>query len=344
VPNRRLTFSKFIIEEEQRRRTHHDGELTALLNDIQTACKFIASAVSRGSLDAATGRDTDDADEILVRETEWGGKLAGILSATRGEPYPIPSEFARGKYLLVVEALDGSSALDVNHPAGTIFSILVAPPGKALDANAFLQAGTAQIAAGFALYGPTSVMVVTLGAGTHGFTLDREIGAYTLTNANMQIPETTREVAIDSSNRRHWEDPVRQYVEELLETPSDGSSRGEFVMRWADSTVAEVYRILVRGGVFIDPCATKEGCTGGNLQLLFQANPMAMIVEQAGGTASTGRARILDVEPTAIEQRVPVILGSAREVDRLASLHAQHDRGESLAFATPLFRDRSLFR
>jgi fructose-1,6-bisphosphatase len=227
MPHRRTTFSKFIIED-QRRRTNPDPELTALLNDIQTACKFIASAVSRGALNPSAAVETGVnvqgeqqqamdviANEIMLRECEWGGKLCGMVSEEADEPYLIPPGYPRGRYLLVFDPLDGSSNLDVNVTVGTIFSVLRAPDATTEPtADAFLQPGTNQLAAGFALYGPTSMIVMTLGAGVHGFTLDPEIGAYTLTHPNMRIPEETREFAINASNERFWEPPVRHYVHE----------------------------------------------------------------------------------------------------------------------------------
>jgi len=212
MQQRRTTFSKFIIENE-RRRPEPDAELTALLNDIQTACKFIASAVSRGALDAVA----PSAHEIMLRECEWGGKLCGIISNETEQPYVIPPDYPRGRYLLAFDALDGSRNLDVDVSVGTIFSVLRAPDGVSSPTTEdFLQPGTRQIAAGFALYGPSSTIVITLGAGVHGFTLDREIGAYTLTHPDMRIPAETNEFAINASNERVWEPPVRHYIEECV--------------------------------------------------------------------------------------------------------------------------------
>jgi fructose-1,6-bisphosphatase len=177
----------------------------------------------------------------------------------------------------------------------------------------------------------------------HGFTLDPEIGAYTLTHPDMRIPENSREFAINASNERFWEPPVRHYVEECIAGKS-GSRGVDFNMRWVASLVAEVHRILVRGGVFMYPRDGKDPSKAGRLRLLYEANPMAMLVEQAGGAASTGRERILEIVPTGLHQRVPVILGSRNEVERLVRYHATYDRGDELAFATPLFNARSLFR
>jgi fructose-1,6-bisphosphatase len=187
------------------------------------------------------------------------------------------------------------------------------------------------------------MLVVTLGAGVHGFTLDREIGAYTLTHPDMRIPAETRDFAINASNRRFWEPPVRHYVEECID--GEAGTRGDnFTMRWVDSLVGEVHRILIRGGLFINPRDTSDPAKRGRLHCLYEANPMALIVEQAGGAASTGRERILDIVPGALQDRVPVVLGSRAEVERLVRYHEAHDRGEELVFETPLFNARSLFR
>ena len=352
----RTTLSKFIIED-QRRAPNPDPNLTSLLNDIQTACKLIAVAVSRGTLegrhgDAIPEPDPDDdrnqaldagAHTIMVRTCEYGGQLAGILSDAMAAPYQIPSLYPRGRYLLVFEPLDGSSNIDVNAPVGTIFSILRCPDGvDHATPEHFRQPGTAQVAAGYAIYGPVSMMVLTLGAGVHGFTLDHSIGAFTLSHPAMTIPAKTREFAVNISNERFWEPPVRRYVEECVEGEA-GPRGADFTMRWIASMVAEVHRILVRGGLFMAPRDSKDG-RDGRFHLLCEANPMAFIVEQAGGAASTGRTRLLEVAPSDIHQRVPVILGSRAEVERLVAYHADETYERPAAFDTPLFQVRSLFR
>ncbi|WP_114393869.1 class 1 fructose-bisphosphatase [Oleisolibacter albus] len=355
MPDRRTTFSRFIIED-QRRRGGPDTELTALLNDIQTACKHIACAVARGGLNAPLAQAGINvhgeeqkpldllANDIVLRACEWGGQLCGMASEEMEQPYTIPDHYPRGRYLLVFDPLDGSSNLDVNVTVGTIFSVLRAPDGVTEPTEAdFLQPGTQQVAAGFALYGPTSMIIASLGNGTHGFTLDPEIGAYTLTHPDMRIPERTCEFAINASNERFWEPPVRRYVMECVQGKA-GPRGSDFNMRWIASLVAEVYRILIRGGLFMYPRDTRESCKPGRLRLLYEANPIAMLVEQAGGAASTGRARILEVEPASLHQRAPLILGSAQEVERLVRYHAEHDRGEDEVFEAPLFGIRSLFR
>ncbi len=353
MPHRRTTFSKFIIESL--RRTERDPELAALLNDVMTACKLISIAVSRGATEPVRpvqagipGEERKPLDklanEIMLNVCEFGGQLCGMVSKELPEPYAIPDGFPRGRYLLLFEALEGSSNIDVNMPVGTIFSVLRAADDVIEPKPAdFLQPGTQQVAAGYALHGPVAMLVATLGEGVHGFTLEREIGAYVLTHPHMRIPDITREFAIDASLARFWEAPVRRYVEECTEGRS--GPRGEnFDMRWIASMVAEVHRILIRGGLFMQPRDTREGSGQGRAALMYAANPLAMIVEQAGGAASTGRPRLLEVAPAANHQRPPPFMGSVREVERVADYHAAYDRGEPLAFVSPLFNTRSLFR
>jgi fructose-1,6-bisphosphatase I len=356
MPHRRTTFSRFIIDTMRRQRGQ-DPDLAALLNDVMTACKLIAAAVSRNPLEPPSaepavvnvqGEDQKPLDrianEIMLGACEYGGQLCGMVSEELEAPVLIPEGYPRGRYLLAFDPLDGSSNIDINLTVGTIFSVLRAPEGVTEPAAAdFLQPGTAQVAAGYALYGPVCMLVITLGDGVHGFTLDREIGAFTLTHPAMRVREGTREFGINASNARFWEPPVRRYVEECVEGKA-GPRGADFNMRWIASMVAEVHRILIRGGMYMYPRDTRDPARPGRLRLLYEANPMAMIVEQAGGAASTGRGRIMEVAPKEIHQRVGVILGSRQEVERLESYHAAYDRGEEQRFAAPLFNVRSLFR
>jgi fructose-1,6-bisphosphatase len=359
MPYRRKTFSKFIIEH-QRRSADPQPELTSLLNDIQTSCKLIGLAAARGRRDCGDAGQTWDkppgtnaegdeqkpldllANAIMVGTCEFGGQLAAMVSEEMEEPYEVPAHFPRGRLLLVFDSLDGSSDIDVNVPVGTIFSVLKCPEGATTPiAQDFMQPGAAQVAAGYAIYGPTTMLVVTLGDGVHGFTLDRDTGAFVLTHADMRIPEATCEFAVNISNQRFWEPPVRRYIEECIEGAA-GPRGVDFNMRWIASLVAEVHRILLRGGVFMYPRDEKRL---GRLRLLYEASPMAMIVEQAGGAASTGRERLLGIVPSDIHQRVAVILGSRVEVERLDRYHLEHARGDgAAAFDPPLFQVRSLFR
>jgi fructose-1,6-bisphosphatase len=356
MPYRRSTLSKFIIEE-QRRLGGSAAELIALVNDIQTACKYIANALAKGTLAGtrgSTGNVNVEGEEqqqldiisndIMLRCCEWAGHLAGMASEEMEEPYPIPEAYPRGRFLLIFDPLDGSSNLDVNVTVGTIFSVLRMPEGVTNPTVAdFLQPGTQQVCAGYALYGPTAMMVLTLGAGVHGFTLDPDIGAYVLTHPNLAIAPDTHEFAVNASNQRFWEPPVKRYIEECVAGKS-GDREKDFNMRWIASLVAEVHRILLRGGLFMYPKDTKDPKRPGRLRLLYEANPMAMLIEQAGGAASTGRGRILEVPPETLHQRVPVILGSRNEVARLERYHAEYDRGEDQPFSSPLFSERSLYR
>jgi len=355
MTDREKTLTEFIIEE-QRRFPQATGDFTALLNYVRLACKRISFLIGRGALGGVLGKtDTVNvqgeaqvpldvmANDIFLRTSEYGGHLAAMVSEEMDEPYVIPPEYPRGRYLLVFDPLDGSSNVDVNLSVGSIFSVLRAPDEVREPVAAdFLQPGTQQLCAGYAIYGPTTMLVLTLGRGVHGFTLDRGMGEFILTHRDMRIPEETSEFAINASNDRFWEPPVKRYVAECL--AGRGGPRGkDFNMRWIASLVAEVHRILVRGGLFMYPKDTKDPQRAGRLRLLYEGNPMAMIVEQAGGAASTGRGRILDVAPEALHQRVPVILGSRDEVARIERYHVEHAQGLDRPFSSPLFNERSLF-
>jgi len=328
-----ITITQFIIEE-QRRQNKATGEFSMLLNDISIACKAISSAVNKGALVGVMGSlesqniqgETQKkldviTNDIFIKSNEWGGHVAGMASEEMDSPYEIPAQYLRGKYLLVFDPLDGSSNVDVNISVGTIFSILRCPEGVANPVEQdFLQPGTQQVCAGYALYGSSTMLVLTTGRGVNGFTLDRDIGEFYLTHPNMQIPADTQEFAINASNRRFWEAPVQRYVDEALKG-EEGPRGKDFNMRWVASMVAEVHRILVRGGLFMYPTDTRLKEKGGKLRLLYEANPMSFIIEQAGGRASTGRERILEIQPSGLHQRVPVILGSRNEVDVVVGYH-----------------------
>jgi fructose-1,6-bisphosphatase I len=355
---RRTTYSKFVIEDLRRQGSAHDPELAALLNEMQRAGKLIAAAVSRGALDAAGAMVTTSvqvegeppekldqiANQILIGATEWGGQLCGILSGALEDPYVIPKEYPRGRYLLLLDPMEGAGNLDVGLPVGTFFSVLRAPDGvtDALPEH-FLQPGRKQVAAGYVLFGPAGMMVITTGAGVHGFTLDREAGAYTLTHPNMRIPDETCDFAIDTANEPHWEDPVRRYVAECTQGAA-GPRGSPYTMRWVDSLVAALHRILVRGGVCLIPRDTRPHAKGGHTHLLYEANPLAMLVEQAGGAASTGRGPVLDLVPESIHQLTPLLFGCKRDVELLERYHKMHDGGEALVFDAPLFKKRTIFR
>ncbi|MGB4334451.1 MAG: class 1 fructose-bisphosphatase [Chromatiaceae bacterium] len=331
------TITQFIIEE-QRRVAGATGDFTSLLNDVVTACKVISNMVNHGALVGVLGSAGSEniqgeaqkkldilSNEVFIKSNEWAGHLAAMASEEMDDIYPIPARYPRGKYLLTFDPLDGSSNIDVNVSVGTIFSILRCPgEGDQPSKQAFLQPGTRQVAAGYAIYGPSTMMVLTTGNGVNGFTLDQNIGEFILTHPNIQIPAETREFAINVSNMRFWEPPVRRYVDECL-AGREGIRGEDFNMRWIASMVAEVHRILTRGGVFMYPLDSKMEAKGqgGKLRLLYEANPMSLIVEQAGGLSITGPERILDLQPEGLHQRVPVILGSRSEVARIQGYHLQ---------------------
>ena len=325
---------QFIIEEQ--RQIGASGDFTGLLNDIVSACKQIAHDVNKGALIGVLGSAGSEnvqgeaqkkldviTNEVFIKANEWGGHLAAMASEEMEDVYPIPARYPKGKYLITFDPLDGSSNIDVNISVGTIFSILRAPKGVENPTAAdFLQPGTTQVCAGYALYGPATMIVLTTGHGVNGFTLDRDVGDFFLTHPGMQIPADTAEFAINMSNQRFWEKPVQRYVEECVKG-KDGGREKNFNMRWVASMVAEVHRILTRGGIFMYPFDTKDPSKAGKLRLMYEANPMSFIVEQAGGASSTGRERILDIQPSGLHQRVPVILGSKNEVERVVRYHKE---------------------
>jgi fructose-1,6-bisphosphatase I/sedoheptulose-1,7-bisphosphatase len=284
-------------------------------------------------------------NDVFIRRTEWSGNLAGMASEEMDFPYQIAAQYPRGKYLLVFDPLDGSSNLDVNVSVGSIFSILrvakeVEEHPRDVTEKDFLQPGVRQVAAGYAIYGPSTMLVLTVGDGVNGFTLDPNIGEFMLTHPKMQIPQDTHEFAINASNARFWEAPVKRYVDECL-AGKTGPRGKDFNMRWIASMVAEAHRILMRGGVFMYPRDTKDSKKPGRLRLLYEANPIGLIMEQAGGRASTGEKPMLTVEPTALHQRIGLVFGSKNEVERIERYHAEP---AAAAFDNPLFAERSLFR
>ncbi len=339
------TLTQFIIEE-QRRIPGATGDFTSLLNDITTACKKIACAVNRGGLIGILGSaDTENvqgetqkkldviSNDVMINALEWTGHLAGMASEEMDDPLPIPAAYPKGKYLILFDPLDGSSNIDINVSVGTIFSILRAPDGcENPSVGDFLQPGTTQVCAGYAVYGPASMFILTTGHGVNGFTLDRSIGEFILTHPDMRIPEETAEFAINMSNQRFWDLPVKRYVEECIKG-KDGPRGKDFNMRWVASMVAEVHRILTRGGVFMYPIDSKLRSKGqaGKLRLMYEANPMSFVIEQAGGSSSTGFERIMEIAPSNLHQRVPVILGSKSEVARIESYHMENTAQEKIA-------------
>ncbi len=328
---RSISLTQYLVEK-QREKNLIPGELRLLLEVVARACKKISIAVNKGALgnvlgEAGTenvqGEDQKKLDVIanseLLEANEWGGHLAAMASEEMEAPYPIPHRYPMGEFLLLFDPLDGSSNIDVNVSIGTIFSVLRLVDPEPTE-RSFLQPGNQQLAAGYAVYGPSTMLVLTVGDGVASFTLDRETGSWALTDGRLRIPEQTREYAVNASNARHWYPPVRRYVDELL-AGKEGPRGKDFNMRWVASMVADVHRIMTRGGIFMYPADKRDPDKPGKLRLLYEANPMAMLVEQAGGAASDGRQRILDIQPQALHQRVPVFLGSKEEVERVAAYH-----------------------
>jgi fructose-1,6-bisphosphatase len=352
----RNSFNRFVAARKHPA-AEPDRDLIALLDDVQKACRAIAKLAAHGALRTPATRNLgvnicgDEqmlldvlANSTMIRCGEESGQLCAMLSEEMTDRYRIPQWRQCGRYLLIFDPLDGSSAIDADMTVGTIFSILQTPEGMAEPGiAAFLQPGTQQVAAGYAIYGPATMLVMSLGSGVDAFTLDPDSGAFILTHPDLRIKETAREFAINASNRRFWEPPVRRYFDECIEGAA-GPRGVDFNMRWVASLVAEVHRTLIRGGVFLYPYDSKDPNKRGGLRLICEANPMAMLVEQAGGAASTGRRRILDIIPNELHQRIPVVLGAKLEVERLVRYHEAYDRGEAIIFEAPLFHSRSLFR
>jgi fructose-1,6-bisphosphatase I len=330
----KITLTQFIIEQ-QRGSPNASGTFTMLLNNIVMACKEISHLVNRGDLVGVLGSaDSENVqgevqkkldiitNDIMINALNWTGHLAGMASEEMDDIIQIPPQYPKGKYLALFDPLDGSSNIDVNMTVGTIFSILRCRECLAPAEEDFLRKGTEQVCAGFVLYGPSTMMILTTGHGVNGFTLDQDIGEFILTHPAIKIPEDTSEFAINMSNQRFWQPPVQRYIAECVQG-TDGVREKDFNMRWIASLVAEVYRILTRGGVFMYPLDTRDPSKTGRLRLMYEANPMAFIIEQAGGACSTGRERILDIKPTGIHQRVPLVLGSKNEVERIVAYHLQ---------------------
>ena len=360
---RRYTLTQYLIEQ-RRRFPNASGDFNALLLDVALACKAIARSVAFGALEGGPGGVAASAptqvnvqgeqqkpldvisNDYFTQMTEWGGHLAGMASEEMEQPYQIPQPHQRGKYLLVFDPLDGSSNIDVNVTVGSIFSILRAPQavidsGRDVTEADFLQPGCQQLAAGYALYGPTTMLILSVGNGVAGFTLDPNLGQFMLTHPAIRVPEDTQEFAINASNARFWEPPVKRYVDECL-AGRTGARGKDFNMRWIASMVAEAHRILMRGGVFLYPRDTKDSAMPGRLRLLYEANPIGFLMEQAGARVSTGREPLLQVQPDVLHQRIGLIFGSKHEVERIERYHAEPP--EHLDLAHPLFGERSLFR
>lgn len=330
-----MKLKQFMLHEK---RTGVDlpYDLIELIHEVSITCKEIAATVSRGELSGVLGvagsenvqgetqKELDIiTNDIMANHLALSGLVAGMGSEEVDDPIDVPAK-ERGEYLLMFDPLDGSSNIDVNISVGTIFSILKAPMGckAAPRLEDYLQNGDQQKAAGFVVYGPSTVLVLTTGQGVNMFTLDNSIGEFVLTTEGVKIPEDTTEYAINMANRRFWDEPMKRYIEDC-QMGEDGPLGKRYNMRWVASMVAEVYRILVRGGIFMYPYDNRDPSKAGKLRLMYEANPMGFVIEQAGGMASTATGRIMEVEVTGLHQRVPVVLGSANEVKKVEEYHAK---------------------
>ncbi|GHC79180.1 class 1 fructose-bisphosphatase [Limoniibacter endophyticus] len=333
----RTTLSQFLIEQ-QRKEGVIPPELRLLIEIVARACKVIAHNVNKGAISGTLGSlGTENvqgevqkkldviANEILIQTNEWGGHLAALASEEMEAIHPIPNRYPKGEYLLVYDPIDGSSNIDVNGCVGTIFSVLKAPAdstGREMQEKDFLQAGSRQVAAGYTIYGPQTLLILTVGTGVYVFALDRELGSWIMVEEKLTIPEDTNEFSINMSNQRHWHAPVAKYIDECL-AGREGPRGRDFNMRWCASMVADVHRILTRGGIFMYPADRREKVKSGKLRLMYEANPMAFIIEQAGGVATDGTNRILEIAPVGLHQRTGVVLGSRNEVERVRDLHRE---------------------
>ncbi|RZI87795.1 MAG: class 1 fructose-bisphosphatase, partial [Variovorax sp.] len=293
-----ISLTRYLVEQ-QRVDGKIPSQLRLLLEVVARACKSISMAVNKGDLGGVLGTAGSEnvqgevqkkldiiANEVLIEANEWGGHLAAMASEEMDTIHLVPNRYPQGEYLLLFDPLDGSSNIDVNVSIGTIFSVLKKPEGQqGVQESDFLQAGSKQVAAGYCIYGPQTTLVLTVGDGVAMFTLDREQGSFVLTKENLRIPADTKEFAINMSNMRHWDAPVKRYIDECL-AGIDGPREKDFNMRWIASMVTDVHRILMRGGVFMYPWDKREPEKAGKLRLMYEANPMSWLVEQAGGMAT----------------------------------------------------------
>lgn len=315
------TLTQFLLTE-QRKNAQSTGNFTALFSDLMVAAKVISREVNKAGLidilgtadyTNVQGEEVQKLDEYanntLVRTMEHGGHLSGMASEEIDDVIPIPDGLPKGDYLLLFDPLDGSSNIDVNISVGTIFSILKCPPSDCMGTlKDFLKPGAEQVCAGYIVYGSSTILVYTTGHGVHGFTLDPSVGEFLLSNENIRIPQESNIYSINEANESRWQQGTKDYIEKIkLDTKRVRTGR------YVGSLVADFHRNLLKGGVFLYPADTKN--TKGKLRLLYEANPLAFIVEQAGGSASDGNQRILDIQPEELHQRTPLIIGSKLDVE-----------------------------
>ena len=324
------------------------GQVAETVLALADASIRLSDLVGRGELAGKLGRvvaragGNDEQKEVdvlannMIFEALKPASVAALASEEAEAPIPLKDNAA---LLVATDPLDGSSNVDANISFGTIFSVLPRHPSSSGEA-AFLRPGSHQLAAGFFLYGPQTVLALTVGHGTHLFTLDKEKRTYYTTTRNVAIPPESNEYAINASNARHWDEAIRIYIHDC-ENGANGPRGQDFNMRWTGSPVADIYRILVRGGIYLYPGDLRKGFHQGRIRLIYEANPISWIIEQAGGRATTGRERVLDVVPAALHQKTPLICGSREEVDRVMRIYSGQ---EFKSERSPLFGRRGLFR
>ena len=331
--SKRKSLTQYLIEQ-QRGPAQLPPQLRLLIEVVARACKSIAISVNKGALGDVLGTAGSEnvqgevqkkldiiANEVLIEANEWGGHLAGMASEEMDDMHAVPLHYPQGEYLLLFDPLDGSSNIDVNVSIGTIFSVLKHKGGEVSN-DSFLQSGAEQVCAGYCVYGPQTTLVLTVGQGVAMFTLDREQGSFVQTADQVKIPEDTKEFAINMSNMRHWDAPVKRYIDECL-AGKEGPRGKDFNMRWIASMVADVHRIMTRGGIFMYPWDKREPNKPGKLRLMYEANPMSFLIEQAGGASTNGRQRIMELQPGGLHERVSVILGSKNEVELVTRYHLE---------------------
>jgi len=320
-----LSLSQFL----QQKSGNLTPELAQVIETIANTCKEIDQLLQKGALAGVLGSAQHEnvqgeeqkkldviSNDYLIDALRVHPHVGGLASEELDEFTPAQEN---GDFLVLFDPLDGSSNIDINMCVGTIFSIL--PSKNAItQAEDFMQPGVNQAAAGYVLYGPSTMLALTVGAGVVFFTFDPETKEFLMTKDAIQVAADTKEYAINASNQRHWEAPVQRYIEELL-AGKTGSREKDFNMRWVACMVGDIHRILCRSGIFMYPYDTKDPKKAGRLRLMYEANPMSMLMEQAGGASTTGRVRILEIQPTELHQRVPVIIGSKNEVYLVTSYH-----------------------
>ena len=332
----RISLTRYLMEQ-QRQNQRIPAQLRLLLEVVARACKQISHAVNKGALGDVLGSANSEnvqgevqkkldiiANEVLIEANEWGGHLAAMASEEMDNIYAVPNRYPQGEYLLMFDPLDGSSNIDINMAVGTIFSILpYQRQGQISENSDFLQAGNQQLAAGYLLYCTSTVLALTITDNVVMFSLDPDTNDYVLIEENVTIDADTSEYAINASNYRYWRAPMQQYIDELIAGKTGVRGR-DFNTRWVAAMVGDVHRILCRGGVFTYPFDTKDANKAGKLRLMYEANPMSLLIERAGGAATDAVSRILDIAPTDSHQRVPVVLGSKNEVEYVKNLHVNY--------------------